>query len=104
MVDGDRRCAVLNGQEQQVWDDVVRYWAEDAEEPPRDAPLSPAYELTTPQDEDALPLAVIVGARFAVLLVLIGLVPAGVALGVLTWLGWAIWRHGWRLTAQSAAR
>ncbi len=77
---------MLTDHEQQVWDDVERFWAEEAEEPPRPAPLSP-------RDLADLPALVVAGAWGVILLVLLGALAPGLAVGVATALGWALWRY-----------
>ena len=93
---------MLSSQEEQIWGDVLRFWAEEAEEPI----LPPAHHGAVParDDEEHLPVAVVVAARIALLLVLVGLVPLGLAIALATALGWAVWRHGSRATAPSAGR
>ena len=86
---------VLSDHEQRVWDDVERFWAEEAEEPPRPAPLSP-------RDLADLPALVVAGAWGAILLVLLGALAASLAVGVATALGWALWRYWPRLSQADA--
>jgi hypothetical protein len=87
MVEVDEKgVGVLSEHEQRVWDDVERFWAEEAEEPPRPAPLSP-------RDPADLPALVVAGAWGAILLVLFGALAAGLAVGAATALGWALWRY-----------
>lgn len=81
---------MLSDHEQRVWDDVERFWAEEAEEPPRPAPLQ---RRRAPGDPADLPALVVAGAWGAVLLVLFGAVTAGLAVGVAAALGWAVWRY-----------
>jgi hypothetical protein len=80
---------VLSDHEQQVWDDVERFWAEEAEEPPRPALLPRRRPLGDPAD---LPTLVVAGAWGAILLVLFGALAAGLAVGAAAALGWALWR------------
>jgi hypothetical protein len=92
---------VLSSQEQQVWDDVQRFWAEEAEEPPRPAP-SRSYGAS--RDDADLPAALVAGTWITIMLVLFGALVAGLAVGVATALGWALW-HRWSwLTGQGALR
>ncbi|MGR6964999.1 hypothetical protein ACU610_11100 [Geodermatophilus sp. URMC 61] len=57
-----------------------------------------------------VPVAVVVGSRIAVLLVLVGALSAGLAIAVATVLGWLLWRYrslltgGVRPSAPSAIR
>ncbi|MGY1763676.1 hypothetical protein ACI79G_01160 [Geodermatophilus sp. SYSU D00779] len=81
---------MLSDHEQRVWDDVERSWAEEAEEPPRPAPLP---RRRAPRDPADLPAPVVAGAWGAILLVLFGALTAGLAVGVSTALGWALWRY-----------
>jgi hypothetical protein len=57
---------VLSRQEQQIWDEVQRFWAEEVEEPPRAAP---SRTKGASRDEADLPVAVIVGTRITIVLV-----------------------------------
>ena len=90
---------MLSSQEQQVWDDVQRFWAEVAEEPPL-----PARHRTTRASRDGgeLPRAVIAGAWITIMLVIFGAVVAGLAVGLATGLGWALWHYWPRLSEQGA--
>ena len=40
MVEGEEVGTVLSSQEQQIWDDIERFWAEEAQEPPCPSPSS----------------------------------------------------------------
>jgi len=75
---------VLSSQEQRIWDDVQRFWAEEAEEPTQPELHSPSRTKSASRGEDDLPVAVVAGARVAIILVLFGAVLAGVALAVAT--------------------
>jgi hypothetical protein len=75
---------VLNDQEQRVWDDVQRFWAEEAEEPPLPAP---SRANGASRDEADLPVAVVAGAWIMITLVLFGAMTAGLAVGLATGLG-----------------
>jgi hypothetical protein len=93
---------VLSGQEQRIWDDVQRFWAEEVEEPPRAAPPAPKHGERASRDPADLPAAVVAGAWITIMLVLFGAPAAGLAIGVATALGWALWR-GWpQLSGQGA--
>jgi hypothetical protein len=89
---------VLNSQEQRIWDDVPRFWAEEVEEPPRAAPSrSTGYA----RDQADLPVA---GspAWITITLILFGAMIAALTVGVVTALGWALW-HNWpRLRGEHA--
>jgi hypothetical protein len=93
---------VLSRQEQRVWDDVQRFWGEEIEEPPR-AALPALSRRKRPSREPAdLPVAVLVGARITIVLILLGALVPGLAVGVATALGWALW-HVWpQLSGQGA--
>jgi len=80
---------VLSDHEQRVWEDVERFWAEEAEEPPRPVLLP---RRRTPGDPADLPTLVVAGAWGAILLVLFGALAAGLAVGAAAALGWAVWR------------
>jgi hypothetical protein len=81
---------VLSSQEQRVWDDVVRFWAAEVEEPPRSAP---SRRKGASRDDRDLPAAVVAGTWVTIAVVLLGAVVAGLAVGLATALGWALWRY-----------
>ncbi|MGR6963994.1 hypothetical protein ACU610_06005 [Geodermatophilus sp. URMC 61] len=84
---------MLSDSEQRVWDDVERFWAEDAVEPPRPVPVA----RPAPRDLAGPPALVVAGVWGAILLILLGALVAGLSVGVATALGWALWRHWPRL-------
>src|SRR5688500_4248723 len=75
------RWMVLSSHEQQVWDDVQRFWDEEAEEPPRPAP---SRRQGASREEADLPAAVVAGTWITITLVLLGAMVAGLAVGVAT--------------------
>jgi hypothetical protein len=77
---------VLSSQEERAWDDIQLYWEIEADEPTRTSGTSPGLENP--------PVAVTVAARVAIVLLLLGAVPAGLTLAVITALGWLVWRTG----------
>jgi hypothetical protein len=81
---------VLSSQEQRIWDDVLRFWAEEAEEPPL---ATPGAERSS-SDEAELPIAVVAGTWITITLILFGVMSAALAVGLTTALGWALW-HNW---------
>jgi hypothetical protein len=87
---------VLSAQEQRVWDDVQRFWTEEVEEPSRVAPPAPSCTGRAPRDRAVLQVAVVVGVRITVVLLLFSALVPGLAVGVATALGWALgrsWPH-----------
>jgi hypothetical protein len=92
MVGVRRRWTVLSSKEQQIWDDIERYYAAEAEEP-----AVPDIRPPRRRDADDPPAAVVAGAWLSVFLVLFGAVVAGVALVAATALGWLLWHHWPRL-------
>ncbi|WP_448639606.1 hypothetical protein [Geodermatophilus sp. URMC 63] len=98
MVGADEEVTVLGDQEQRVWDDVVRSWAEDAEEPApagraADGLPGPAPPEPAPRDLDDAPLPLVGGFWIAIALVLLGAPVAGVVLAAASALALAAWRH-----------
>jgi hypothetical protein len=81
---------VLSSQEQQIGDDVLRFWAEEAEEPPL---TTPGAERSS-SDEAELPIAVVAGTWITITLILFGVMSAALAVGLMTALPWALW-HNW---------
>ena len=76
---------MLSSQEERVWDEIQRYWSDEAEEPRRPRRSS--------RVEAELPIAVAVGARVVIVLLLFGAAPAALAVAAATALGWVLWRH-----------
>lgn len=73
---------MLSEQEELVWEDILRHWSEEVEEPPH------------PADGSAdTPLAVMIGARVAIVLLLFGAVMAALAVAVATGVIWFLARH-----------
>ena len=81
---------MLSDAEQRVWDDVERFWAEEAVEPPRPVPVG----RPAPRDPADPPALVVAGVWAAILLVIFGVVAVGLAVGAASALGWALW-HRW---------
>jgi hypothetical protein len=94
---------VLSSEEQRVWDEVQRFWAVDAEEPPRLASAASSTRRVW-HDEEDLPLAVAAGVWLTIALVLFGAVLAGLAVAAVTAAGWALWRNRARLVRVVGAR
>ena len=93
---------MLSSQEQRVWDDVQRFWAEEVEEPSRAARPAPGRSDRASRDRAVLQVAVVVGVRITVVLLLFGALVPGLAIGVATALGWAL-SHSWpRLSRRGA--
>jgi hypothetical protein len=90
---------VLSSQEQRVWDDVQRFCAEEAEEP---ALPAPSRTNGASRNEADLPITVVAGAWITITLVLFGAMVAGLAVGLATGLGWALWHYWPRLSEQGA--
>ncbi len=93
---------MLDEQEQQVWDDVQRFWAETAEEQPAERRAAAYMRARARRKRGDAPAWVVAGAWIAIFLVLFGGVVAGLALGAVTMAGWALWRYWPELTEQSA--
>jgi hypothetical protein len=94
---------VLSSQEERVWDDVQRFWAMEAEEPPRLAPSAFSRRWVWHDQED-LPVTLAAGVWLAIALVLFGAVLAGLAVAAATAIGWALWRNRARIVRVVAAR
>jgi hypothetical protein len=76
---------MLSEHEQRVWDDIERYWAEEAPEPRRSA--------SAPRDPSDPPALVVAGIWGAILLIIFGVTAAGLSVGAVTAVGWALWRY-----------
>jgi Na+(H+)/acetate symporter ActP len=94
---------VLSRREQQIWDDVQRFWSVEVEEPPRAASSAPIRRKRVSRDAAVLLATALAGAWIAILLLLVGAVLPGLAVGVATALGWALW-HSWALKRKSASK
>jgi hypothetical protein len=77
---------VLSSEEERVWDDVQRFWLEEADEPP-------LPRIMEPVPGSDVPTAVVVGVSSTVLLLLFGAVVAALVIAGATALGWALWRR-----------
>jgi hypothetical protein len=83
---------VLSSKEQEIWDDVQRFWTSEAEEPPGLAfPAHHGRWLPGDEEED-LPILVVAGIWATITLVIFGAAVAGLAIAAATVLGWALWR------------
>ena len=87
---------MLSHDEQRAWDEIRRRYAEEAEEPAGPV-LDPTVRRPRSSEPADVPVAVVVGSRIAILLVLLGALSAGVAIAVATALGWLLWRYRWLL-------
>jgi len=90
---------VLSGHEQRVWEEIARFWVEDAEEPPRPWLRAMHRGRRRPCDLADLPALVVAGALTSVVLLLLGGPVAGLAVGAATVLGWALW-HYWPVLSE----
>jgi hypothetical protein len=83
---------VLSSHEQRIWDDIQRCYAAEAEEPVLPGLRSALRRRRADRAVDDLPATVVAGAWSAILLVLLGGLVVGLAVGAATALGWALWR------------
>src|SRR3712207_2540980 len=74
--------------EQRVRNDIERLWAEDAVGSSRPVPVT----RPAPPDPGDPPVLVVAGVVGAFLLILLGAPVAGLWVGAVTALGWALWR------------
>jgi hypothetical protein len=84
---------VLSSEERRIWADIEGLWAEEADEPPGAVPFAAGHRRETFPDPVDPPVAVVVGAGIAILLLLFGVALAGLGVAATTALGWAAWRH-----------
>ena len=91
---------MLSSREEQIWDDVLLFWAEEAEEPAR---AVPGRWNRKAQHEADLPGPVVVGTWITIASILFGAMVFAVVVGVATALGWALWHNRARLNGQHAA-
>jgi hypothetical protein len=77
---------VLSSEEERIWDDVQRFWLEEADEPS-------LPQVAAPVGGSDVPTAVAVGVSSAILLLLFGAVVAALVVAAATGLGWALWRR-----------
>ena len=95
---------MLSSQEQRVWDDVQRFWAGEVQEPSRATPPAPHRRRRASRDRAVLQVAVIVGVRITIVLLLFGALVPGLAVGVTTALGWALGRTWPQVRGQGAPK
>jgi hypothetical protein len=93
---------VLSTHEQQVWEDIERYYAPPTGEVAGVGGLLAAQREKAVPDVDDLPGAVLGGAMLAIMLVIFGEVTIGLVLGAATVLGWLLWRYCWLAAAESS--
>jgi hypothetical protein len=86
-----RRWTVLGDHEQRIWDDIGRFYAEEAEEPVR-AALPTTQRRRGSREQGEAPAVVVAGGWIAVVSIVFGALAAGVAIGIATALGWLLWR------------
>jgi len=103
MVEVDRRCEVLSTQEQRIWDDIQRFWAETADEPAAVRRAAAALRKQMRRERGELPAWVGIATWVAIFTVLFGAVATGLALGAATFVGWGLWRYWPQLAGRAAA-
>ena len=93
---------MLSDQEQKVWNEFERRYRAEAEDVARRLHLDrhAAGQGRSGRFED-IPVIVVAGAWIAVLLLFVGVLPASVAVGVATALGWLLWSTWPRLRAEA---
>jgi hypothetical protein len=94
---------VLSTHEQQVWDDIERYYVPPSGEATAVGGLVAGQQESAVPTVDDLPVTVLGGAMLAIMLVIFGEVTTGLVLGAATVLGWLLWRYGWQLAAADSA-
>jgi hypothetical protein len=98
---------MLSAQEQKAWDDVQRFWAEDAEDPRHPRQVAAILRTSTPRNLDDAPALVIGGIWAAIFLVLLGAHVAGLAVAAAAVSGLALWRYRpllWRDDSAASGR
>jgi hypothetical protein len=83
---------VLSESEQRLWDDIERFWAEEAEEPER--PRVPGTGGRRRPQSGTAALWGIIGVRVVIVLVLFGLPFAALSVAGALAIGWAVVRTG----------
>ncbi len=96
---------VLSDYERRTWDDIERFWAEDAHEPARVGRGTDVPQRPTSRKLDAAPVSVVGAVWTAIFLVLFDAQAAGLAVAAGAALGLALWRY-WQLlnSGSEAAR
>ena len=89
---------MLSSQEQQIWDDVQLFWAEEAEEPPM-PDIESAWGSREARAEVDPPAVIVAGAFSVVLLLLFGEARPALGVAVATALGWTLWHYKEHLAA-----
>jgi hypothetical protein len=80
---------VLSDSEQQAWDDIERFWEDEAEEPERPDVRSRYREG---QRSELAALWGVIGVRIAIVLVLLAAPVAGLTVAATVAIGWAVRR------------
>jgi Na+(H+)/acetate symporter ActP len=93
MVGSSKGVAVLSDREQQVWNDVERFWAEDAQEPSAAGRAAEIPRTPRPRKLDDAPLRVILSFWAAVFLGFFGAHAMALALAVVAGLALALCRY-----------
>jgi ferric-dicitrate binding protein FerR (iron transport regulator) len=90
-----RGWTVLSSHERRIWADIERCHdaAADTEEPTTARPGTPHPHRPDVRSVDDLPALAVAGIWAGIVLVLCGLVVAGLAVGAVTTLGALLWRH-----------
>jgi hypothetical protein len=84
---------VLNTQEQQIWDDIERCYAVEAEEPVLPPAEPTRRSRLAGRGVDDLPAAVVTGIWISIFLILFGVGAAGFAVAAATTAGALLWRY-----------
>ena len=88
---------MARSQEQQIWDDVQLFWAEEAEEPPLPDLTGSTWGSGGSREEMDPPAVVVAGAFSVILLLLFGEARAALGVAVATAIGWTLWHYKERL-------
>jgi hypothetical protein len=103
MVGGGKGVAVLSDPEQRVWNDVERFWEENAPEPPAAGRSADIPRTLRPRKLDDAPLRLILSCWAAIFLGFFGAHAVGLALAAGAALGLAMWRYWPLLSASQSA-
>jgi hypothetical protein len=84
---------VISSQERRIWQEIERAYAAQLDEPVLPVLRPPHQPRPAGRGVDDLPAAVVAGIWVSILLILVGFVAAGLAVGAATTLGALLWRY-----------
>ena len=94
---------MLSREEQQVWEDIQRFYDDEVEEPARGGGHRTWQRRRAAPGLEEMPAAAVAGVWITIFLVIFGAAGAGLAVGAATALGWLLWRWWEQLDGAGSA-